>query len=216
MLASLWLYLVVAAITTTAKKAELADMVEQTLRPGRGLRSWYRRLSRFSQVMTAVATAIGVAGFVVAVIEFTFGTSIFYNPSAEYRKKLDTVAGPILSASYSLLAEPGVTDNLKKIPGVSERLAAMQAIYTKHVADMHLEGSLEQTVDTYDAIARCHRSWVCHIDDYPAFRDDMINVWFSYGEKIRQMRVSAAGSDFGVPLEKEAKRLRAEQKAEVG
>ena len=89
----------------------------------------------------------------------------------------------------------------------------MEAIFTEYVIDKHLEGSLEQAVNTYDLIVRRKTSWFCHIDDYEALKDQMINVWFSYAGKIRQMRGTAAGSDFGVLLEQEAQRLRAEQKA---
>lgn len=179
------------------------------------LRSWYRKLSRFAKLVSSAATAIAVAGFLVAVINFGLGISLFQNPSDHYREEL-TKAAPIIDASYSLLARPGVTESLRSIPDIPQRRAAMEAIFTKYVVDKHLEGGLEQAVNTYDLIVRCQTSWFCHIDDYEALKDQMINVWFSYAGKIRTMRGTAAGSDFGVLLEQEAQRLRAEQKAKVG
>ncbi|TPI28306.1 hypothetical protein FJW08_21260 [Mesorhizobium sp. B3-2-1] len=179
------------------------------------LRSWYRTLSRFAKLASSAAAAIAVAGFLVAVANFALGISLFQNPSERYRAEL-TKAAPIVDASYSLLARPGVTESLLRIPDIPQRRAAMEAIFTKYIVDKHLEGSLEQAVDTYDLIVRCETSWFCHIDDYQALKDQMINVWFSYAGKIRQMRGAATGSDFGVLLEQEAQRLRDEQKAKVG
>jgi hypothetical protein len=174
-------------------------------------------MSRFAKFIGIAAAAIGVGGFVVAAINLIFGVSILDNPSERYRAELEAVAQPLVEVSYSLLAKPGVTEELKKIADTSKRLEAMEAIFTKYVNDNQLEGKLEQVVDIYDRIAACQRSWFCHFDDYEALNDQMINVWFSYAGKIRQMRTDGvAGSDFGVPLEREARRLRAEQKAKVG
>ncbi|MER9273469.1 hypothetical protein [Mesorhizobium sp. M0643] len=167
------------------------------------LRSWYGKLSRFAKLVGSAATAIAVAGFLVAVINFGLGTSLFQNPSEHYRAEL-TKAATIIDASYSLLTRPGVTESLRSIPDIPHRRAAMEAIFTKYIDDMQLEGGLEQAVDTYDLIVRCRTSWFCHIDDYEALKDQMINVWFSYAGKIRQMRGPVAGTDFGVLLEQEA------------
>jgi len=55
-----------------------------------------------------------------------------------------------------------------------------------------------------------------HLKSHLQSSTQMINVWFSYAGKIRQMRGTVTGTDFGVSLEEEAQRLRAEQKAKVG
>ncbi|WSG73666.1 hypothetical protein U8P80_19985 [Rhizobium beringeri] len=194
----------------------MLTMTERLSLSNWGLGSWYRKLSRFGKLVSAVAAAIAVTGFVVTATNFVFGLSWFQNPSERYREELAHVARPIIDASYSLLAEPGVTEGLLAIQDIPQRRAAMEAIFTKYIDDSHLEGSLEQAINTYDLIVRCHTSWFCHIDDYEALKDKMINVWFSYAGKIRQMRGTVTGADFGAPLEEEAQRLRAEQKAKVG
>ncbi|MBY3565703.1 hypothetical protein [Rhizobium laguerreae] len=179
-------------------------------------RSWHRRLSRVEKLVGTAGAAIAVAGFVLAAVNYTLGISLFQNPSERYRAELAHVAPQIIDTSYSLLTKPGVTEKLLTIPDIPQRLAAMEEIFTNYINDSQLEGSLEQAVNAYDRIVRCHSSFFCHIDDYEALNDQMINVWFSYAGKIRAMRGTAAGSDFGVSLEQEAKRLRAEQKVKVG
>ncbi|WP_010066662.1 hypothetical protein [Rhizobium sp. CIAT894] len=191
-------------------------MTEQAPFSSWDLPFWYRKLSRFSKLIGAAGATIAVAGFVVAAVNLAFGVSIWQNPSERYRVELADHAKPIIDASYSLLAKPGVTERLLGIEDIPQRRAAMEAIFTSYIEDGGLEGTLEQAVDTYDRIVRCHASWFCRFDDYDSLNDQMINIWFSYAGKIQQMRGKVTASDFGVPLEHEAERLRAEQKARVG
>ncbi|TIN95548.1 MAG: hypothetical protein E5Y06_12420 [Mesorhizobium sp.] len=144
-----------------------------------------------------------------AALEFFFGVAVFYNPSDDFRLRYESLALPAIMAGEQYQIEYGEQLNAH----ASYEFHADQI--RKFVTEKSSGASVYTATEILNDMVSCQNSFLCKIDNYPSYREQIRRFWFTFRPVIMDMRdvSKIVPKNFGSELEKEAGKILTEDQA---